>query len=237
MKRTLVVIPGHDLDGSCDLTGGGRPPGAGPPERLREVVFRDTVAFAELLHQSPGGVAPELVMAYAGDRSWYEQRTSGHWLLVPRMGTDLAQCLDNLLILLDARPDDQTIFIGANTPHLQPRALHEAYITLGQRQAVVGPCESGGLYLLGARGRWPCGILANVRWTTPQAQQDLLKVFRRARVGVGLLDELYRLESGADLWRLAEDLGIYPDRALGNIRFLLDKTECDRTENPEGEIA
>ncbi|MEI6503343.1 MAG: DUF2064 domain-containing protein [Armatimonadota bacterium] len=230
MKRTLVVMPGHDFDGSGGFSSAGAAPGGIPPERLREVVLRDTVAFAELLHQTPGGVAPELVMAYVGERLWYEQRTSGHWLLVPRMGANLAQCLDNLLISLDARPDDQTVFMGAGTPHLQPRALHEAFITLGQRQAVVGPCEGGGLYMMGAQGRWPCGILANVRWTAPQAQQDLLKIFRRSRVSVGLLDELYRLESEADLRRLADDFGVYPDRALGNIRLLLDKTGKEPTE-------
>lgn len=176
-------------------------------------------------------------MAYAGDRSWYESRTSAHWLLVPRMGANLAQCLDNALILLDAQPDDQTVFIGASTPHLQPRALHEAFIALGQRQAVLGPSEGGGVYLMGARGRWPCGILASTRWTLPQAQQDVLKAFRRARVSVGLLDELYRLTEEADLGRLAEDLGVYPDLALDNIRFLLDKTAKASTERTKGEIA
>jgi len=237
MKRTLVVIPGHDLDGSRGLSDTEMAPGAGLCERLREVVFRDTVAFAESLPQALGGVELELVMAYAGDRAWYEQRTSAQWLVVPRMGTDLAQCLDNMLIMLDAHQDDQTIFIGANTPHLQPTALHEAYISLGQRQAVVGPCEGGGLYLLGARGRWPCGILANVRWTTAHAQQDVLKVFRRSRVSVGLLDEVYRLRTEPDLSRLAADLGVYPDRALGNIRFLLSKIQLNRSQDPEGEMA
>lgn len=224
------MLPGHDLDGTGGVTEAEVTSLSDKgvfSARFSEALFRDTLAFAELLSAGGAGISPRLVAAYGGERLWFEQRTSAQWLLLPRMGANLGQVLDNLLIMLDTHNEDETIFIGSRTPHLSPRTLQEAFSALSQRDVVVGPCGPRGVYLLGVRGRWPCGILGGVRWTEKHAVNDLLKAYRRARASVGLLEEFYPLQTPNDLQRLVDDLGIYPDRALSNLRRLLEELSAE----------
>lgn len=226
MRRTLVLMAGHDLspgeDEQCS-TGSGHI----SPAVLYDAAFRDAVLWAQSFDPGQGMAPPDLVLAYQGDRDWFQQRASTHWLLVPMMGADVGQHLDNLLIVLGTRPDDRTIFVGPFTPHLPPRALDSAYISLGQREVVLAPCERAGVYLIGVRGRWPSGILRGVRWQTAHAQHDLLKAFRRAHLNLAQMQELYAMQGKDDLQRLSADLGVFPDRAMPNLRRLVDTLSDD----------
>ena len=224
MKRTLVLLAGrtrgpgeHNL--GCTDTG----EDANAPEALYDAAFRDTVLRAEGLGGGPGETPPRLVLAYHGERAWFEQRTSSQWLLLPQMGFDLGQHLDNLLIVLGNAAEDRTIFIGPCTPHLPLRTLESGFISLGQRDVLVGPREQAGVYLIGVRGRWPSGLLRGVRWHTPHARADLLKKFRSTRLSVGLLEESYTVRGDSDLRRLKSDFGVFPDRSLPNLRRLAEK--------------
>lgn len=232
MKRRLIVVANQEL-------GGGDPTAAplptGPTEslerKLEHGALADTIALAQGLDFGRSMEPPELVFAYRGDRQAYQRLLSSCWLLVPQMGADLAQHLDNLLIVLGAAPDDQTLFLGPATPHLSARALQNAYIALGQRGVALGPEEQRGIYLLGVTGRWPCGILSKVRWPTRHAQGDLCNAFRRAHLSVSLLPPFYAIRAQDDLRRLQEDLGIYPDRCLPHLRLLLEAIGTGRLES------
>ncbi|MGE5531069.1 MAG: DUF2064 domain-containing protein [Bacteroidota bacterium] len=223
MKRTLVVLSEpYPVPQSSPDSSEAVPFCAASFERVAEAALRDTLAAAEALSLGPGREPPHLVLAYSGDRSWYQRRASSHWLLLPRMGSTIEQHLDNLLISLGVQPEQQTIFLSPRTPHLRMRQLQHAYLSLDQRQVVVGPCEGSGLYLLGVSGRWPCGLLNGTRWQTGHVEADLLKAFKRASLTARVLDELYELRHDSDLQRLAQDLGLLPDWALPNLRFLLN---------------
>lgn len=228
MKRTLVLLAGDGFspgpDNQKDAGNGGR---SAVPEALYDAVFRDSVLSAEQFDPGHGMAPPDLVLAYHGDRMWFQHRASTHWLLLPQMGTDLGQHLDNLLIVLGTGSEDRTIFMGPFTPHLPARALDSAYILLGQREVVIGPCERAGLYLIGVRGRWPSGLLRSIRWHTAHARNDLLKVFRRTHLSVGLLENLYAVQNEADLRRLVTDLGVFPDRAMPELRRLAERSFDD----------
>lgn len=223
MKRTLVVLaepyppacPAEDSSGAVPFC-------AASFERVTEAALRDTLLAAEALTLGPGREPPDLVLAYTGDRSWYQRWASTHWLLVPRMGSAIEQHLDNVLISLGVQPEQQTVFFSPRTPHLPMRQLQHAYMSLGQRQVVVGPCEGPGVYLLGVTGRWPCGLLSGTRWRSPHVEADLLKAFKRASLSVSVLEEMYELRHDTHLQRLAQDLGLLPDGALPNLRFLLN---------------
>jgi glycosyltransferase A (GT-A) superfamily protein (DUF2064 family) len=140
-----------------------------------------------------GAALPQLHLVYPDRRDWYAQVTTGSWLLVPRLGSTLAQCLDNALLFVAPEPDDETLFLGVRTPHLTTRALEHALIGLSQRGACLGPTPSGGIYAVGIRGRWPTGVLQQVRWHDGHAVADLRQVFRRLKIGVALLEEMQPL--------------------------------------------
>jgi len=55
--------------------------------------------------------------------------------------------------------------LGADSPGLPARALHDAIEGLRRGRAVLGPCVDGGFYLLGLPG-CPDGLLRNVPWSS-----------------------------------------------------------------------
>jgi hypothetical protein len=215
MKRRLVVIAGPPL--------GGPPPVLTPQDEervplLMEACYRDTLTLCESLDFGRADPPPQLILVYPNDPSWYAHRTSNYWLQLPRMGEGLAQCLDNSLIVLGPDRSDQTVFLTCYTPHLPLKTLREAFLALGQRDTVLGPSEHGGIHLLGVRGKWPTGILGKVRWDSDQAEGDVRKTLRRARISCALLPTFWDLYSPEGITRLAQTLSFFPDRDLRYLR-------------------
>lgn len=190
MKRVLVVV----ADTTFGLTEP-LPPEDGSQTDLIEAALKDTLGICQDLSFGPGWDPPELVLCYSGDRARYAPLLANYWLLVPQMGSSPAQRLDNILIVLAPDPDDEILFIGVRTPQLEPRALQHAFIGIAQRGACLGPTARGGVYAIGIRGRWPTGVLEQVRWHDPRAMGDLQRVFRRLKLGLAILEETDPLQT------------------------------------------
>ncbi len=200
MKRTLAILADQTFGLTEPL-----PAADGFQSELVEASLKDTVAVCQEFRPGPGAPPPSWLLAYPDRREWYSQITADYWLLVPQMGATLAQRLDNLLLFLAPGAEDETLIVGLRTPQLSTRDLHHAFIALGQRGACVGPTGAGGVYALGIRGRWPTGVLQQVRWHERTAVADLRRLFRRLHVGVGVLDEREALCEAAQVQRLIGD--------------------------------
>ena len=73
----------------------------------------------------------------------------------------------------EAAPRGPVIIIGADAPDLRPRHIREAFSKLGSYEAVFGPAEDGGYWLIGlARRRGAPGLFEDVRWSTKHALSD-----------------------------------------------------------------
>jgi glycosyltransferase A (GT-A) superfamily protein (DUF2064 family) len=212
MKRTLVIL----ADRTFGLTGP-LPAADELQGQLVEAALKDTVAVCQGVSFGPGSPAPSWLLAYPDRREWYARIAADYWLLVPQMGTTLAQRLDNALLFLAPDPEDETLFIGLRTPQLSARDLQHAFIALGQRGACLGPTTAGGVYALGIRGRWPTGLLQQVRWDEPAAEADVRRLFRRLRVGVAVLDQM---EALADVTQVRQLIGERPGIDLQATPFL-----------------
>ena len=200
MKRTLVLL----ADPTLGLTGPA-PAGDDFQAQLVEAGLKDTLAVCHEVHPGSGSPPPGLVLAYPDRRDWYAQVAPQYWLLVPQMGANLAQRLDNILLFLSPTPEDETLILGPRTPHVAARDLQHAFIALGQRGACLGPTLSGGVYALGIRGRWPTGVLQQVRWQAAAAASDLRRLFRKLRLGIAMLDKLEALSDPAQVARVVDE--------------------------------
>jgi uncharacterized protein len=91
------------------------------------------------------------------------------------------------------------VIIGADIPAIEPAHIARAFRALGNHDAVFGPAEDGGYWLIGLkrmRALPPC-LLGNVRWSSEHALVDSeasLKDMRIARV-----DMLRDVDRAADL--------------------------------------
>lgn len=100
-----------------------------------------------------------------------------------------------------AFPPGPVVIVGADIPGVTPADVAAAFRALGYADAVLGPAEDGGYWLIGlARGRRPApaGLFAGVRWSTRHALADTEATLGDLRVAslrtLGDVDEASDLE-------------------------------------------
>lgn len=92
--------------------------------------------------------------------------------------------------------------IGADVPDLDAGVIDQAFRRLGDHDAVFGPAEDGGFWLIGLKGklrRRP--PFAGVRWSTPNALADTLAQLPRRCAA--MLPKLMDIDTAEDYrrWR------------------------------------
>lgn len=77
--------------------------------------------------------------------------------------------------IISVAPPGPVVIIGADAPGLRVRHLRQAFAALAGADAVFGPAEDGGYWLIGLARRKPAsGLFNNVRWSTAHALEDTL---------------------------------------------------------------
>jgi rSAM/selenodomain-associated transferase 1 len=119
-----------------------------------------------------------------------------HLPRVPQGRGDLGARMGRLL--RDA-PRGPVCIIGADIPGITRAHLARAFAALGPADAVLGPAEDGGYWLVGLRRRRgvPREVFPGVRWSTPHALVDTLHAFRGLRVAQ--TSRLRDVDTAADL--------------------------------------
>lgn len=81
--------------------------------------------------------------------------------------------------LLDRAPAGPVVIVGTDVPGIAQAHIAAAFRRLGRYDAVIGPAEDGGYWLVGLRRR-PRVLrpFAGVRWSTGQARDDTLANLR-----------------------------------------------------------
>ncbi len=116
---------------------------------------------------------PVLATTDANARDWDFARGAEIWL---QGDGDLGERLERVLRrALSLTPF--VIAIGIDTPGLPHPLLEQARKCLHISDAVLGPCEDGGFYLLGLR-RCPPGLLRNLPWS---ARDTFIRTLARMR--------------------------------------------------------
>jgi uncharacterized protein len=106
-------------------------------------------------------------------------------------------------------PPGPTIIVGSDIPGVSERRVMDAFAALRGREAVFGPAEDGGYWLVGIRRkslkRLVLGLFTGVRWSSEHALADTLKNVRGYSVAVTTC--LGDVDDGASYARLARPGG------------------------------
>lgn len=94
-------------------------------------------------------------------------------------------------------PHRRAVIVGSDIPGVTRGDIAAAFRALGRAQAVFGPAEDGGYWLVGLGPRRPATPFADVRWSTEHALSDTLANFRGRRVA--LLRRLRDVDTAEDL--------------------------------------
>ena len=93
------------------------------------------------------------------------------------------------------------IAIGADSPGLPAKYLEQAREALHLADAVIGPSEDGGFYLLGLR-KCPAGLLYGIPWSAPTTCLETIAKLQDAGLSVHVLDNWFDVDTAQDLEKL-----------------------------------
>lgn len=126
---------------------------------------------------------------------------------VARMAQGTGNLGDRMGFVIRQLPPGPVIIIGTDSPQVEPSHIAQGFNALGHDDAVFGPADDGGYWLIGLARRRPAPrLFQGVRWSTEHALDDTAASLpRRARVAQ--LPVLTDVDCRADLACLRSDYG------------------------------
>jgi hypothetical protein len=121
--------------------------------------------------------------------------------------------------------------VGTDTPGLPVALLDSAREALQTADAVLGPSEDGGFYLLGLRA-CPSGLLARIPWSTKDTFTQTLAQLRRRGLRTTVLPPWFDVDRPEDLDRLRMLLAAGRVIAPATARVLVDSSRAECEETP-----
>ena len=119
---------------------------------------------------------------------------------LPQGGGDLG---DRMTRVMRSLPSGPVVIVGTDIPDIGAAHVARAFRVLGNHEAVFGPADDGGYWLVGLRRRpFMPRLDGPIRWSTEHALAD--SVARLGpRVRAGMLESLIDVDTAADLkaWR------------------------------------
>lgn len=140
----------------------------------------------------------ETILAVAPDRAGMESRVwPAHLPRCPQGGGDLG---DRMGRVFRAMPPGPVLIIGADIPGISRQDIAAAFRAVGDADAVFGPAEDGGYWLIGlsrTRRAAPRSMFEGVRWSTEHALADTERSLGDARIA--RVRTLRDVDTAADL--------------------------------------
>ncbi len=100
---------------------------------------------------------------------------------------------------------NRVVVIGTDCPELSEKHIRQAFALLHIHDAVIGPTEDGGYYLIGLN-KPVADLFVDIDWGTETVFESTMRIAQSAQLNVGLLPKLSDVDLPEDLpvWRDAE---------------------------------
>ncbi len=123
-------------------------------------------------------------------------------IFLPQLGVDLGEKMAEAFRSVFALGYGAAVVIGTDAPDLPVNFIEMAFRRLedGDCDAVYGPCEDGGYYLLGMK-KLCCPLFRDVPWSTGRVLEVSLQRAGEAGITVSLLPLWHDVDTAADLER------------------------------------
>jgi rSAM/selenodomain-associated transferase 1 len=151
-------------------------------------------------------------------------------ILLPVAGTDIGDCLDQVLGRLLAAGHPLAIALNSDGPTLPDAYLRQAFDRLRGFDVVLGPSKDGGYYLIGIKEARP-ELFRDIRWSSERVTAQTLARAEAMGLSVALLPPWYDVDTGADLERLRGELATLPAETLPHTRRFFAHSRADQTKS------
>ena len=156
----------------------------------------------------------------------FARRSMEAWLgrghhFQPQAGAHLGRRMANAFDLLFNAGWQRGVLVGGDLPDLPGEFIHEAFTALKTRDAVIGPAQDGGYYLIGFNAPgYEAGVFQGISWGTPAVFGQSLGRLRDAGRRVHLLPAWRDIDDEQDLQDFIRLQGCMPGAAPRTIAFL-----------------
>jgi len=120
-----------------------------------------------------------------------------NWQLRPQGEGDLGQRLERAFAEAFAKGAQRVAVIGSDCPAITPADIELAWSVLGTSDAVLGPSQDGGYWLIGLREPRPT-LFQSIDWSTDKVLNQTLRRARARNLKVELLRELSDVDTESD---------------------------------------
>lgn len=167
-----------------------------PPLRPTEAAEVAEAALVDTLRAANDCDAAEVLVAFAGDRSCLQAHP--RLSVFEQVGRDLNERLERAW----AHTSGWVVQIGSDTPHLEACELNAIAAQLVDHDAVLGPAEDGGWWVLAQREHKE-GLFRSVTMSTPHTFDEQLASLRARHERVALAPTKRDLDHWPDALHIA----------------------------------
>jgi len=171
-----------------------------PPLSPSEAAGLYQCALQETVTRMQGCEAFELVICYAGERSWFAEAFPDVQLL-PQRGEDLGVRMADSFSQLFQQGYRQVVLIGSDSPDLPLQLVEQAFRKLRQTDVVLAPAEDGGYVLIG-KSKFLPELFSAIRWSSAEVLPETLRRIEKLGIKAFLLPGWEDLDDLAALGRL-----------------------------------
>ena len=132
-------------------------------------------------------------------------RKAGSITLIPQSEGDLGSRLrtaSEFFFKGDAR---RVVFVGSDSPLLQPVVLRASFELLKKKQVVIGPTFDGGYYLIGCAGHFP-ELFEEINWSTSSVYRETISRLSKNGMEWQELELSYDVDGPRELQQLYFDI-------------------------------
>lgn len=100
---------------------------------------------------------------------------------------------------------ESLLIIGSDSPTLPERLIRDAQTALTNSDAVIGPCDDGGFYLLGLNAAHD-DLFLNIDWSSDKVAEQTTARVKACGMSIARLEPWFDIDRPEDLERAAKDI-------------------------------
>ena len=123
-----------------------------------------------------------------------------HYLYMVQTGEDLGERMKNGFVEAISMNFKRVVLIGSDIPDLPLEFIEEAFTSLREKDAVIGPSLDGGYYLIGFKKEtFSPRVFEGIHWSTASVFEKTLRVLQQEGLAVHTLQPLRDIDTVEDL--------------------------------------
>jgi rSAM/selenodomain-associated transferase 1 len=125
------------------------------------------------------------------------------YLYMAQYGGDLGERMENCFMEAFAMNFKRVVLIGSDIPDLPLEFIEEAFTSLKEKDAVIGPSLDGGYYLIGFNdNKFSPQVFKGIPWSKERVFEETMKILSKEGLTVHTLKPLRDIDTIVDLRKL-----------------------------------